>query len=194
MAKFGEIEKAIELTEEAYRVCRGVGDVSLSALWLSNLAGNALEDGNTPEARRRLDESLELARLIDDTRGIGQCSTISARSNCSKAISSKRPRASRRRLRIARRLGARWLSADAIWGFAEVAAAAGDADRAARLAGAARALGGSSGAGFDLTVLTRLTAHLNEVRAALGEQAWQKARDEGAALDLDAALRLALDR
>ena len=123
-----------------------------------------------------------------------KCSTISAGSNCSKAISSKRPRASRRRLRIARRLGARWLSADAIWGFAEVAAAAGDADRAARLAGAARALGGSSGAGFDLTVLTRLTAHLNEVRAALGEQAWQKARDEGAALDLDAALRLALDR
>ena len=39
---------------------------------------------------------------------------------------------------IARRLCARWLGADAIWGFAHVAAA-GDADRAARLAGAALA-------------------------------------------------------
>jgi tetratricopeptide (TPR) repeat protein len=71
MAKFGEIAKAIELTDEAYRLCRGVGDVSLTALWLSNLAGSALEGGNTAEARRRLDESLELARLIDDTRGTG---------------------------------------------------------------------------------------------------------------------------
>ena len=71
MAKLGEIEKAIELTDEAYRLCRAVGDVSLTALWLSNLAGYALEDGNTAEARRRLDESLELARLIDDTRGTG---------------------------------------------------------------------------------------------------------------------------
>src|SRR6266508_1268062 len=72
MANFGEIAKAIELTDEAYRVCRGVGDVSLTALWLSNLAGYALQGGNTAEARRRLDESRELARLIDDTRGTGQ--------------------------------------------------------------------------------------------------------------------------
>jgi hypothetical protein len=42
--------------------------------------------------------------------------------------------------------------------------------------------------------MTPLTAHLDDARAVLGEQAWQKARDEGAALDLDAALRLALDR
>ena len=192
MAKFGEIEKAIELTEEAYRLCRGVGDVSLSSLWLSNLAGNALEGGNTAEARRRLDESLELARLIDDTRGIGQglanLGWVELLEGDFEHASSYFEEAAA----IARRLGARWLTADAIWGFAEVAAAAGDADRAARLAGAALAFGAF--AGVDLTVITRFTAHLGEVRAALGEQAWQKARDEGAALDLDAALRLALDR
>ena len=34
---------------------------------------------------------------------------------------------------------------------------------------------------------------LDDARATLGEQAWQKARDEGTALDFDAALRLALD-
>jgi hypothetical protein len=42
--------------------------------------------------------------------------------------------------------------------------------------------------------MTPFTTHLDDVRAALGEQAWQTARDEGAALDLDTALRLALDR
>ena len=121
MAKLGEIEKAIELTDEAYRLCRGVGDVSLTAVWLSNLAGFALEGGNTAEARHRLDESFELARLIDDARGTG--------------------------------------------------------------------VGGS-----DTDVMTLFTPDLDDASAALGEQAWQKARDEGAALDLDAALRLALDR
>ena len=47
---------------------------------------------------------------------------------------------------------------------------------------------------FDPAVMTPFTAHLDDARAVLGEQSWQKARDEGAALGLDAALRLALDR
>ena len=189
MAQFGEIEKAIELTDEAYRLCRGVGDVSLTALWLSNLAGYALERGNTAEARRRLEESLELARLIDDTRGIGQGLANLGwvelfEGDFEQALSCFEEAAA-----IARRLGALWLGAEAIWGFAHLAAAGGDADRAARLEGSALELGGSDWAGTSLS-----TPHLDDVRAALGEQAWQKARDEGAALDLDAALRLALDR
>ena len=192
IARFDEIEKAIELTDEAYRLCRGVGDVSLTALWLSNLAGHALQVGNTAEARRRLDESLELARLIDDTRGIGQALASFGWVELLEGDFEHASSYFEEAAAIARRLGVRWLSADAILGFAEVAAAAGDADRAARLAGAALAFGGS--AGSDLAVMTRFTAHLDDVRSALGEQAWQKARDEGAALDLDAALRLALVR
>ena len=187
LAKFGEIEKATELTDEAYRLCRGVGDVSLTALWLSNLAGYALEGGNTAEARRRLDESLELTRLIDDTRGTGGAlATLGwvelLEGNFEHAFSCFEEAAA-----IGRRLGARWLGVDALWGFAQVAAAGGDADRAARLAGAALALG------LDPAGMAPFITRLDHVRAALGEQAWQKARDEGAALDLDAALRLALD-
>jgi tetratricopeptide (TPR) repeat protein len=192
MAKLGEIEKAIELTDEAYRLCRGVGDVHLTSIWLLNLAGSALEGGNTAEARRRLDESLELARLIDDTRGTGKALASFGlvellEGDLEHAFSCFEEAAA-----IARRLGARWLGAEALWGFAQVAAARGDADRAARLAGAALALGGY--AGFDPAAMTPFTAHLDDARAALGEQAWQKARDEGAAFDVDAALRLALDR
>ena len=192
MAVFGEIEKATELTDDAYRLSRGVGDVSLSALWLSNLAELALRDGNTAAARSRLDESLELARLIDDTRGTGLALVNLGwvellDRDLEHAFSCFEEAAA-----IARRLGARWLGSDAIWGFAQVAAAGGDGERAARLAGAALAFG--EPVGFDPAVMTPFTAHLDDVRAALGEQAWQKARDEGAALDLDAALRLALDR
>lgn len=189
MAKLGEIEKAIELTDEAYRLCRGVGDVHLTGLWLSNLAWSALVGGDTAEARRRLDESLELARLIDDTRGTGGALAGLGwvellEGDLEQAFSYFEEAAA-----IARRLGVRWLGADAILGFAKVAAARGDADRAARLAGAAFALGGSSA-----SVMTLVTPHLDDARAATGAQAWQKAQEEGAALDLDAALRLALDR
>jgi len=191
MARLGETEKAIELTDEAYGLCRGVGDFSLSALWLSNLAELALRDGNTAAARNRLEESLELARLIDDTRGTGIAlltlgwvelleGDLEHASSCFEEAAA-----------IGRRLGARWVGA-AIEGFAHVAVAGGDADRAARLAGAALAFDGSYG--FDSADTTPVTAHLDDARAALGEQAWQKAQDEGAALDLDAALRLALDR
>ena len=192
MALLGETETATELMDDAYRLCRGVGDFSLSALWLSNLAELALRDGNTAAARSRLDESLELARLIDDTRGTGLALVNLGwvellERDLDHAFSCFEEAAA-----IARRLGARWLGADAIWGFAQVAAAGGDAERAARLAGAALAFG--EPVGFDPAVMTPFTAHLDDARAVLGEQAWQKARDEGAALDLDAALRLALDR
>ena len=167
MAEFGEIEKAIGLTDEAYRLCRGVGDVSLTALWLSNLAGY-MQRGNTAEARRRLDESLELARLIDDTRGIGQAldnlgwielleGDLEDAFSCFEEAEA-----------IARRLGARWLGADAIWGFAHVAAAAGDADRAARLAGP------RSRSVDRPAVATPFTPHLDAARAALASRRGRK--------------------
>ena len=119
MAKLGEIEKAIELTDEAYRLCRAVGDVSLTALWLSNLAGYALEGGNTAEARRRLDESLELARLIDDTRGTGGALANLGwvellEGDFEHAFSYFEEAAA-----IAWRLGARRLGAESIWGFSQ---------------------------------------------------------------------------
>jgi predicted ATPase/class 3 adenylate cyclase len=192
MARFGEIAKTTELTEEAYRLCRGVGDVSLTALWLSNLSESALASGNTAEARRRLDESLELARLIDDTRGTGYALANLGWVELLEGDPEPAFSCFEEAAAVARRLGARRLGAYAIWGFAQIAAAGGDADRAARLAGAAVGFGAS--AGYDPAVETPFAPHLDNARAALGEQGWQKARDEGVALDLDAALQLALDR
>jgi predicted ATPase/class 3 adenylate cyclase len=192
MFRFGEIEKVTELTEQAYRLCREVGDVSLSALWLSNLSESALGSGNTAEARRRLDEALELARLVDDTRGIGYAHTNLGwvellEGDPERAFSYFEAAAV-----DARRLGSRRLGADAIWGVAHIAAAGGDADRAGRLAGAAGAFAES--AGYEITDERPYARHLVDARAAMAEQAWQRAWDEGAALDFDAALRLAFGR
>ena len=189
MGRLGETEKATALTEEAYRLARGIGDVSSRRSALSNLAELALEKGNSATARSRLNESLELARLIENTRGIGfaladfgwlellEGDLVDALSFFEEAAT------------IARRLGVRCAGAYVIWGLAQVAAARGDADRAARLAGAAVAFG--SAARFDPADSMPSIHHLDAARAALGDRAWQKAWAEGAQLDLDAALGLA---
>jgi predicted ATPase/class 3 adenylate cyclase len=190
MGRLGETEKATALIEEAYRLARGVGDVLMSGIALSNLAAHALAEGDSAVARARLDEALELARLIENTRGISYAladfgwlallegDLVRARSCFEEATA------------IARRLGVRSAGAYMIWGLAQVVAAAGDADRAARLAGAATAYG--SPAKFDPTDSMPSVRHVDAARATLGEPAWQKAWAEGAELDFDAALGLAI--
>jgi predicted ATPase/class 3 adenylate cyclase len=189
MGRLGESRKATALTEEAYRLCRGIGDVRGLAMSLSNLAESALEEGDSAAARARLDEALELARGLEDTRGIGAALANFGwlellEGNTDRALSCLEESAV-----IARRLGLRSAVAYAIWGLAQVAAATDDADRAARLAGAAVAYGRP--AVCDPTDSMPSVLHLDDARAALGEHAWQKAWAEGAELDVDAALELA---
>lgn len=189
MGRLGDNEKATALTEEAYRLARSIGDVYLEGLALSHLAADALEKGDSATARTRLNESLELAQLIENTRGISfaladfgwlallEGDLVEALSFYEEATT------------IAKRLGVRSATAYMIWGLAQVAAANGDADRAARLAGAAAAYG--SAAKFDPTDSMPSIHHLDAARAALGDRAWQTAWTEGAQLDLDTALELA---
>jgi hypothetical protein len=73
----------------------------------------------------------------------------------------------------------------------QVAAARGDLDRAARLAGAASTLG--TPGEYDPAASNPFAHHDEDARASLGENAWSKAWADGAELDLDAALTLALE-
>jgi predicted ATPase/class 3 adenylate cyclase len=190
LSRFGETEQATHLWEEEYRLCRGTNaQPSMMAVCLKNLGDSALWAGDTVKARARLDESLEFARLIDEARivgsataGLGWVELLEGRlgraRSCFEDVAV-----------IARALGSRKLAVEALSGFANVTAARGDADRAARLAGAASAVGGSAEVNQSGTA-----SHIADARAALGEDAWEKAWADGAELDLDAALRLARDR
>ena len=159
-------------------------------LWLSNLAPDALRDGDFVAARARLNEALELARSIDDTRGIGAVLSSFGwlelfEGNLGRAISYFEETAA-----IARRLGGRRVRRRCDLGLRPGGRRRGDADRAARLAGAAVAYGRP--AGFDPTESFPSAGHVDAARAALGERAWQKAWADGAELDFDAALGLAI--
>jgi tetratricopeptide (TPR) repeat protein len=192
MYRLGETQKATELMNEAYRLSHSVGDDYLTAIWANNLAWQALCAGDTVEARYRLDESLGLAQHLDAPRDIGGATVNLGWLELLEGNLDRACRCFEEGAASARRLGQRALSAEALWGHAHAAAARGDPDRAARLAGAAEAVGGH--AGIDLPASITFAHHLDDARTALGEHAWQKAWADGTDLDLDAALRLAVDQ
>jgi tetratricopeptide (TPR) repeat protein len=144
--------------------------VFLTAIWINNLAEDALQAENTSEARAKLAESLELARLIGDTRGIDTATLNLGWVELLEGDFDRARACFEEAAAIARRLGRRAYGAEAISGFSHLAAAVGHADRAARLA-----------------------RHVKDARAVLGERVWQKAWADGAELGFDSAFSLALD-
>ncbi len=191
MSELGETEKAAELVEEAYRLGRDVGETFLTAIWACDLAWYALFAGDTVAARTWLEESLELAGRIDDLRDLGSSTVNLGWVELLEGDLARARTCFEEGAAIARRLGKPATGAEVLWGFAQAAAAGGDPEGAARLAGAAAALG--IPAGFDPAVSITFAHHVDDARKALGEDAWQKAWADGAELDPHAALRLALD-
>jgi hypothetical protein len=190
LRQLGEVEAGEALTEEACRLCRGVGDASMTALYLNNLAWGDLVAERPGEARARVVEALELARQIEDTRTISMATQHLGWVELLEGDVDGARATFLEVATIARRVGRRALAADALWGLAQTAAAAGDPDRAARLGGAASAVGTSSG--YDPMAANTFVHHHEGARAVLGDQAWKKAWSDGAELGLEAALELAL--
>jgi non-specific serine/threonine protein kinase len=79
-------------------------------------------------------------------------------------------------------------------GFACVAGASGDAERAARLWGAAQALHETKGILRDTEFLAEADARIALVRLGMGEEAWEEAWRKGRAMTLDEAVSYALEQ
>ena len=78
-------------------------------------------------------------------------------------------------------------------GFACVAGARGDAERAARLWGAAQTLHETKGIRRDTDFLAEADARISAVRSGLVEEAWEEAWSKGRAITLDQAVSYALE-
>jgi hypothetical protein len=76
-------------------------------------------------------------------------------------------------------------------GFACVAGAKGEAERAARLWGAAQALHESKGIPRDIDFLAGADARIFTVRLGMGEEAWEEAWRKGRMMTLDEAVSYA---
>jgi hypothetical protein len=74
-----------------------------------------------------------------------------------------------------------------------VAGAKGDAERAARLWGAAQTLHETKSIPRDLDFLTEADARISAVRLGMGEEAWEEAWRKGRVMTLDEAVSYALE-
>jgi hypothetical protein len=77
-------------------------------------------------------------------------------------------------------------------GFACLAGAKGDSERAARLWGAAQALHETKGIPRDPDFLAEADARISAVRLGMGEETWEEAWRKGRAMTLDEAVSYAL--
>ena len=73
-----------------------------------------------------------------------------------------------------------------------MAGAEGDAERAARLWGAAQALHEAKGIPRDTDFLAEADARISAVRSGMGEEVWEEAWHKGRAMSLDEAVSYAL--
>jgi len=69
----------------------------------------------------------------------------------------------------------------------------GEAQRAARLWGAAQALHETKGIPRDIDFLAEADARISAVRLAMGEEAWEKAWRKGRGMTLDEAVSYAME-
>jgi hypothetical protein len=81
----------------------------------------------------------------------------------------------------------------ALEGFACVAGAEGETDRAARLWGAAQALHETKSIPRDIDFLAEADARISLVRSDMGEEAWDEAWRKGRAMTLDEVVSYALE-
>ena len=81
----------------------------------------------------------------------------------------------------------------ALEGFACVAGAKGEAERAALLWGAAQALHETKNIPRDIDFLAEADARISAVRSGMGEEAWEEAWRKGRVMTLDEAVSYALE-
>ena len=81
----------------------------------------------------------------------------------------------------------------ALEGFACLAGAEGEAERAGRLWGAAQALHETRGIPRDPDFLGEADARISAVRLSMGEEEWEEACRKGRAITLDEAVSYALE-
>jgi tetratricopeptide (TPR) repeat protein len=177
------------LLTEAIACTQRSGD-HLVAYFLNSGAGvAALRAGDIPTARAHLDEAAQARQTVggQDLSASINVGWVLRQENDPDGARSSFEAA----LRISRRNGDRYGIAYASLGLACMAADAGDWHRAAVLHGVAQAFLGRTGQPWEDLEARYRQDSLDQVRAHLGQELFERAHAEGMALSFDEALDLA---
>jgi predicted ATPase len=188
----GEPDRAAALLEESVVLARGAGDERILALAINNLGDIALMAGDYSRAEASFEESLGLLRRRRDAANVAR----SLFNLGAVAFRLDRREDARERLResiaICRRLGDKEDLAWCLEGFAAIAAAESEPERAGLLLGAAETLLEDMGASLKPFERQLHEETLALVLASLGDAGLADTASRGAALTTDDAVDLAL--
>jgi len=188
----GDTAAARDAYEESFRLLGEMGDRSRMALLLGNLAEMAILSGDLPRARALSIEALEHAEALGDQRHASSAQTVLGWVALAERRLDKSIEHFSMGLALMRDLGDARVSVNVLFGLAGTAAAAGDAERAARLeAVAARSeeILGHIPTVADSGIHMR---YLDELRASTDPSVWEVAAREGAAMSLEEGIEFAL--
>jgi predicted ATPase/DNA-binding SARP family transcriptional activator len=188
----GDPTAARPLLEESLSIHRDMGDKGSIAIALNNVGYVVGLQGDPAAARVLLDEALALGKELGD-KGLVALSfhrlAFVAQSQGDHAQAGLLYRDS---LILCRKVGEKRGAATCLEGLAAVACAQKQAERAARLFGAAAALRDTLGAPLLLREQTEQDAHLALLRQTLGKPAFTTAYQAGRALTWEQAAAYAL--
>ena len=189
----GGSERAESQFEEALALARETGDQVHASRVLLNLAGLVFARGDSARASLLAQEGLAAARSSGDHWALANAlSFMSTGARLGRDYAGAQ-RFSEECLALAVELGHTMFIGASLVSFAEIAAARGDSERAARLLGAAeRVVDLMGGPGAIGAVRPDISPARSTARAALGEPAFESALAAGRALTLEQAVAYAL--
>ncbi len=187
----GDSGAARKLAEEALKICHDLGAREGKAAALMSLANLHLEDSDLIRAESTAEEALQLHR---DLGGAGRIAASLTRMASVKTASGKLTDAHvyiREAMTLLNEEGDRLVVTIALEAFGKLESRLGDADRAARLYGAAGALREKLRFPIRPNQIEAHEASLTELRANLGQAGFEAAWAEGLAMNSEQAIAFA---
>jgi predicted ATPase len=189
----GDYERATELYEESMDFLREQGNKHSLAINLNNLAMVMYSQGDLGRAAQLTEEAVALLRELgsrgDVALGLYNLGWIALlQDDLGKAADLYRES-----LSLSWEIGLNPLVQGALEGFACLAGAKGEAERAARLWEAAQTLHKTKGILRDTDFLAEADTRISAVRLGMGEEAWEEAWRKGRVMTLDGAVSYALE-
>jgi predicted ATPase/class 3 adenylate cyclase len=186
-------ERATELYEESMNLFREHGDKHSLAYCMNNLAMVVCSQGDLGRAAQLTEEAVALFRELgargDSALGLCNMGWIALlRDDLGRAANHYRES-----LSLSWDAGMTLVVQGGLEGLACLAGARVEAQRAARLWGAAQALHETKGIPRDTDFLAEADARISAVRSGMGEEVWKEAWRKGRKMTLDEAISYALE-
>jgi tetratricopeptide (TPR) repeat protein len=188
----GDGKVAKKHLEEALTIHRRRGDGAAVAHTLNNLGYLTMQLGDLEEAHVYLEQSLTTARALGDRWTTNHVLDSLGDLEVRRGEYGRAEECLREGLKLNRELKDRRVTMALLGNMARLEAGKGNMDRATRLGGAQASLVAASRTGVQESFDFELDKALAHARKALGEEGFQRAWQQGEAMNLEAAIAFAL--